>query len=210
VPADLAEEGAAQRLVAEAGELDVLVANAGLPASGRLDVFSHEEIGRALRVNLEAPIRLARDAIPGMRERGSGHIVFVASLAGKVASPRTALYSATKFGLRGFALGLREDLWRTGVGASVVLPGFVRDAGMFADAGGRAPIGLGTARPEQVGEAVARAIERDRAEIDVAPLRQRLLINFGHRYPGLASRIQRGGGASEVADRIAAGQTDKR
>jgi short-subunit dehydrogenase len=207
--ADLAAEGAAARLVTDAGEVEVLVANAGLPASGRLDAFSHDEVGRALRVNLEAPIRMAREIVPRMRERGSGHIVFVASLAGKVPSLRGSLYSATKFGLRGFGLALREDLWGSGIGVSVVLPGFVRDAGMFADSGATVPPVIGTASPEEVGEGVAEAIERNRGEVEVAPLAQRLLAGFGHRYPGLAGRAQRRGG-SKVAEKIVNGQIDKR
>src|SRR5918995_5546534 len=101
VVADLAEDGAAQRLASEAREVDVLVANAGLPASGKLLDFSEEEIGRALRVNIEAPIRMTREVLPAMRERGAGHLVYISSLAGKVATPRSSLYSATKFGLRG-------------------------------------------------------------------------------------------------------------
>ena len=110
IVADLAEEGAAERLVAEAGEVDVLVANAALPASGRLESFSQEELGRALRVNLEAPIRMTRELLPRLTERDSGHLVYVSSLSGIAASPRSSLYSASKFGLRGFALGLRADL----------------------------------------------------------------------------------------------------
>src|SRR4029077_16101564 len=76
IVSDLAEGGAAVRLLEEAGDLDVLVANAGLPASGRLDGFSQEEIGRALRVNLESPVRMARELLPSWQHRGSGHFVF--------------------------------------------------------------------------------------------------------------------------------------
>jgi short-subunit dehydrogenase len=210
--ADLAEQGAAERLVAEAGPLDVLVANAGLPASGRITDFSQEEIGRALRVNLEAPIRMARELVPVMRERGSGHLVFVSSLAGKSTSPRSSLYSATKFGLRGFALSLREDLWGSGVGVSLVLPGFIREAGMFAESGAKPPPGLGTSSPEEVGEGVAKAIERNRGEVEVAPRRQRVLAHFSHRRPELAARLayRRGGGAGRIADEVAKGQAGKR
>ena len=207
--ADLADEGAAERLVSEAGELDVLVANAGLPASGRLEDFSQEELGRALRVNLEAPIRMTRELLPAFRERGSGHFVYVSSLAGKTASPRTSLYAATKFGLRGFALALREDLRSTPVGASVVLPGFIRDAGMFADSGAKPPPGLGTSTPQEVAAGVLRAIDHDRGEVQVAPRVQRLLAGFAHRRPELAGRIQQRGGA-KIADEVARGQTDKR
>src|SRR5204862_240112 len=92
---------AAAALVERAGRVDVLVANAGLPASGPLDGFSPAEIERALDVNLRAPMQLTRALLPQMVERGQGHLVFVSSLAGKVASVGSSLYSATKFGLRG-------------------------------------------------------------------------------------------------------------
>ena len=65
-----------------------------------------------LEVNLRAPIALARALTPGMVERGRGHLVFMSSLQGKAATPVASVYCATKFGLRGFALALREDLRR--------------------------------------------------------------------------------------------------
>jgi short-subunit dehydrogenase len=209
IVADLAEEGAARRLAAAAGAVDVLVANAALPASGRLEGFSLDELSRAVRVNLEAPIQLAHELVPPMRERGSGHLLFVSSLAGKVATSRSSVYSATKFGLRGFALALREDLCGTGVGVSLVLPGFVRDAGMFADSGARLPAGVGTVTPTRVADAVVDAIAANRAEVAVAPLPQRLAVEVAHRRPQLAARIARVH-SSRVADAIARGQADKR
>jgi short-subunit dehydrogenase len=209
IAVDLAEDGAAERLVADIGAFDVLVANAALPASGRLDDFTQDELGRALRVNLEAPVRMARELLPVWRNRGSGHFVFVSSLAGKAASPRSSLYSATKFGLRGFALGLRADLRGTGVSSSVVMPGFIRDAGMFADSGAKPPMGVGTSSPEEVAEGVARAVEDDRAEVEIAPLRLRMLANFAARRPALAAKFA-GGAASKAGDELARGQADKR
>jgi short-subunit dehydrogenase len=209
-PADLAAEGAAERLAADAGEVDCLVANAALPATGAIESFSPEEVMRALRVNLEAPIMLARELAPGMRERGDGHLLFVASLAGKAPSPRSAIYCGTKFGLRGFALSLRADLARTGVGVSLVVPGFIRGAGMFAASGAKPPPGLGTATPEQVAAAVVRAIERDKMEVAVAPLRQRALAHLGLASPRVAMRAITGGTARRTADRVAAGQASKR
>ena len=77
---------------------------------------------------------MARRLAEPMAARGGGHIVFVSSLAGKVASGGGSVYSATKFGLRGFAHGAARGPARPGVGVSVVLPGFIRDAGMFHDA----------------------------------------------------------------------------
>jgi short-subunit dehydrogenase len=209
VVCDLAEEGEALRLLGEAGDVDALVANAGLPASGRLDGFTQDQIGRALRVNLESPIRMARELAPRLVERGSGHLVFVSSISGKAATARASLYAATKFGLRGFALCLREDLRGSGVGVSVVSPGAIRAAGMFADSGAAAPTLMGTGTPEQVGAAVVRAVERDRSEVTVAPLRQRALSRFAINAPELSGRLA-GDMAARVADEIARGQTDKR
>ena len=208
--ADLAEPGAALELLDRAGEVEVLVANAALPASGRLQGFTAEQIQRALRVNLEAPVLMAHSLLEPMLARGSGHMVFVSSLSGKVATARSSLYSATKFGLRGFALGLREDLRETGIGSSVVMPGTIREAGMFADAGVAMPRGMGTGTPQQVAEGVVTAIERDRAEVEVAPLPQRMLANFAGRRPELAGRLSARIGAVRVADAVAGGQTEKR
>jgi short-subunit dehydrogenase len=208
VVVDLAEQGAGERLVADAGDVDVLVANAGLPGGGQLDAYSADQLAASLRVNLEAPLEMTRALLPALRARGSGHLVYISSLQGKVAFPRSSVYSATKFGLRGFALSLREDLWGTGIGVSVVLPGFIRDAGMFADSGAKAPPGLGTSSPEEVGEGVATAIERNRAEVQVAPLLQRLGAGFAHRRPHLAARITRRN-AARTADRVIKGQAGK-
>src|SRR4051812_39620176 len=99
VEADLALPDAPARLLEEAGEVDVLVANAGLPGSGRLDSFSVEEIDRALFVNLRAPMLLAQALSERMVERRSGHLVFMSSLSGKAGVPGTSVYTATKFGL---------------------------------------------------------------------------------------------------------------
>ena len=203
--ADLAEPGAAERLATAAGAIDVLVANAGLSAAGHLESFSDEELTAALRVNLESPLRLARAVIPAMRAQAEGHLVFIASLQSKIALPRSSVYSATKFGLRGFALSLREDLWGSGVGVSLVLPGLIRDAGMFAASGVKAPAGLGTSSPEEVGRAVVDAIEKDRAEVAVAPLLQRAGVSIAHLQPRLAARVTRGS-AGKVADRVIEGR----
>ena len=209
VVSDLAEDGAALKLLAEVGDIDILVANAGLPGSGRLDGFSQDEIGRALRVNLESPIRMTRELIPQMQERGQGHLVYVSSLSGKAATARASLYAATKFGLRGFAFCLRDDLRAAGVGVSVISPGAISSAGMFADSGAEPPPMLGVSSPEDVGAAVVEAIERNRGEIDVAPRRARAVARFAMIAPELSSRIA-GRRAEKVAEEIASGQTDKR
>jgi short-subunit dehydrogenase len=207
LPADLAEEGAAERLAAEAGEVDLLVANAGLPGAGPLDDFSAEELKRALRVNLEAPMLMAQLLSPGMVERGSGHLVFIGSANGRAATARTSIYCATKFGLRGFALALRADLHSEGVGVSVVAPGFVREAGMFADTGVKPPAGLGTCTPDQVSAAVVRAVERDKAEIGVAPIVDRALTYLALTSPGVTARVQSTAFSHKTAEAVTSGHS---
>jgi uncharacterized protein len=202
LPADLAEAAAPAELAERAGQVDVLVANAALPAAGQVDDFSPEEIDRAIDVNLRAPIQLTRLLLPGMVERGRGHLVFISSLSGKAASPGSGLYSAAKFGLRGFAAGVREDLVGTGVGVTVVFPGFIRDAGMFAESGVKLRKGVGTSRPEDVAAAVIRGIERGKDEIDVAPLGLRLGVKLAELAPGLAARAQRRLGAVELGQEL--------
>ncbi len=206
--ADLAERDDVRRLLAEAGTVDVLVANAALPASGALDDFTAEQVDRALEVNLRAPIAMTHALVPGMVARGGGHLVFVSSLAGIAASKGTSLYNATKFGLRGFALGQRQDLHGTGVGVSVVLPGFISDAGMFAESGATLPRGFGTRTPEQVAEASLDAVRRDRGEVVVAPPVDRVAARFAGLVPGVGAWIQRVG--PDLTSGIAAGQRHKR
>jgi short-subunit dehydrogenase len=208
--ADLAQHDAPTRLAEAAGAVDVLVANAALPASGRVEDFSHDEIDRALDVNLRAPIQLTRALLPGMLERGRGHVVFVSSLSGKAASPRSGIYSATKFGLRGFASGLREDVEAKGIGVTVVFPGFVSEAGLFAESGVRLPPWVGTRTPEQVAAAVVRGIEQDRAELDVAPLGLRIGTRIAGLAPITAARVQRRLGSERIADALAEAQRGKR
>jgi short-subunit dehydrogenase len=211
LPADLAEPGAAERLAAETPGTEILIANAGLPGAGKLDEFSAEEVKRALRVNLEAPMLLAQALYPAMLEAGSGHLVFVASLSGKAASPRSSIYNATKFGLRGFSLALRADLGPRGIGVSLVSPGFIREAGMFADAGSKPPPGMGTATPRQVGEATAKAIEKDKVEVTIAPLPQRFGAHLALVSPSLSVKVQSGSAGQKAAKDIAAGHSpDKR
>ncbi|MFE5719546.1 SDR family NAD(P)-dependent oxidoreductase [Streptomyces erythrochromogenes] len=190
VVADLAVRSDVVRLAETCADTDVLVANAALPASGDLLDYTEEQLDRALDVNLRAPVLLSRLLAEPMVARGRGHIVLVGSISGKAATKSTSLYNATKFGLRGFALALRQELRGTGVGVSLVQPGFVRDAGMFAATGASTPNGIRTVTPGQVADGVVRAVRRDLCEVNVAPLELRLLSAIAGQFPGFAERIQ--------------------
>jgi short-subunit dehydrogenase len=210
IAADLAAAEDVERLGREAGEADILIANAALPASGLLESFSIQDIDRALAINLRAPIVLARLLAPGMAARRRGHLLFMSSIAGKTSAPASSIYSATKYGLRGFASGLRQELHATGVGVSTVFPGFIRDAGMFADTGIDLPAGVGTRSPEDVARAVVRAIEQDRAELDVAPVPLRAGAVLAALAPDAAAAFARRMGSDDLGRRLSARQGEKR
>jgi short-subunit dehydrogenase len=210
VVADLAEREGVQSLAGRARDADIFVAGAGLPASGPIDWFSAEEIGRAIHVNLEAPIQLSRALAPAMAERGQGHIVLISSLLGRVTRPGAALYSATKFGLRGFGLALRDDLHATGVGVSNVLPGFVRDAGMYADTGVDFPPGTPTSTPRDVAAGVVRAVQTDEPEVVVAPRKLRIGAFIVSVAPGVGAKMMRRRNPPEHGEAVARAQAGNR
>jgi short-subunit dehydrogenase len=203
---DLADRHSLEHLIERTEAIDILIANAALPASGRIDALTDADIDAAIAVNLRAPIVLARSLAMRMTARRSGHLVFINSLAGKVAAPGSSLYNATKFGLRGFAQSLRQELHGTGVGVSTIFPGFIREAGMFAKSGVELPKGIGTRSPQEVASAVVRAIEHDLGEIDVAPPGLRVGALVAGVAPTVSARLQRWFGASRIADDIARGQ----
>jgi short-subunit dehydrogenase len=210
IAADLSRREEVARLAKEAGDVDVLIANAGALSGGLLADFSQEQIDELLEVNFRAPIALVRALTPGMVARRRGHVVLIDSLQGKAATPVASIYCAAKFGLRGFALALREDLRADGVGVSVVLPGFIRDAGMFAHSGVTLPPGVGTRSPEDVAAGVISAIERNRAEVEVAPLPLRVGTAIASVAPALGAAVSRRLGSDTIAARIVAGQRENR
>ncbi|MGI8558485.1 MAG: SDR family NAD(P)-dependent oxidoreductase [Solirubrobacteraceae bacterium] len=210
LPADLADREQLDRLLAQCEEVDLLVANAALPGSGRLSTLSTLDIDRALDVNLRAPIVAARRLAPLMAARGGGHIVLISSISGKTSTPGTSIYNATKFGLRGFGLSLRAELRQQNVGVTTVFPGFISDAGMFADTKIELPPGLSTRTPDQVADAVVRGIEQNKGELDVAPVAIRLGAAIAGFAPETASRISRIGGAEKISMQFEERQSDKR
>jgi short-subunit dehydrogenase len=204
VIADLAVPEDNDRLLAEAGDVDVFIANAALAANGELQEWTQDQVDRALAVNLASPIAVTRALLPGFLGRGSGHFVYISSLAGKVPTKSAPLYSATKFGLRGFAGALRADLTGTGVGCSIVFPGFIGEAGMFALSGAKLPFGVRTVSPRAVAAGVVKAIRSNRAELDVAPVPLRIGALIGSLAPGLSAAIQARTGNGMTEDLIAA------
>ena len=210
VVADLSKAGEPERLAREAGDVDILIANAGIPATGRLATFATDELDRAIAVNLRSGMVLAHQLAPAMVERKSGHMVFMSSVAGHVAAGGESVYSATKFGIRGFALALREELWGTGVGVSVICPTFVSEAGMWAVTGLKPDPVAGEVTPAQVSDAVWTAITKNRAEVDVMRLPLKASLKIQAITPGLFASVGRATGAMKPNEALTERQRDKR
>src|SRR3954452_11729782 len=210
VAADLAKRDEVAALPGRAGRVDILVHNAGLPGSGRLESFTEDQIDRVLDVNLRAGIMLTHALLPEMTSRGSGQLVYVSSMSGKVPTVRASIYGATKSVLRGFAGGLRDDLHGTGIGVSAIFPGPIQGGGMWDDAGIDMPRWVPSRSPEDVGAAVVKAIETGRPEIDVADPVQKSGAWMAAMTPRAAARVRRLLPVEELADRTAEAQRVKR
>lgn len=210
LPADLSDAADVERLAAEAGAVDILVHNAGLPATGLIQEWTPEQIDRSLAVNLRAGMVLTSKLLPGMLERGRGHLVFVSSMSGKVPTPYASVYAATKYGLRGFAAALNDDLYKTPLGVSAVFPGPIKGGGMWEEAGIELPRWVPTRSPEDVGAAVVKGIETGRPEIDVADPIQKSGAWMAALWPRFAARVRRLFPVEDLAQRTAAAQIDKR
>lgn len=173
IPADLTREADRLDLVARAAEalgpMDILINNAGLEPIGRFVRRTASEIEQAVTTNLTAPALLARAVLPGMLERRRGHIINMASLAGKLGLPYNAIYGATKAALLAWSHALAVELEGTGVSVSVVAPGYVSEVGMFSRHNAVAPGLLGESTPGDVVRGVMKALRTGATEVIVNP-----------------------------------------
>jgi short-subunit dehydrogenase len=175
IPADLTDSAEREGLVRHAAEAigppDVLVNNAGLEFGGAFTKMTRDEIEAVATVNLIAVMDLTWLVLPGMLERRRGHIVNLASLAGKIPSVFLATYAATKHGVVGFTHSLRVEYADEPVSFSAICPVFVADVGMYARAetemDTEPPPGLRPVPPQRVADAVLEAVRDDRAEVIV-------------------------------------------
>jgi len=168
---DLANPGAAADLAAAAlavhGRVDVLVNNAGVGWAGSFAGMPEGEIARLVQIDLTAALELTRALLPGMVQRGRGHVVSVGSVAGHAGGRGEAVYAACKAGLAAFTEALRQEHCDTPVGLSVVIPGAVATP-FFARRG--VPYARSFPRPVPAGRvaaAIVDAIRRDRAQVVV-------------------------------------------
>jgi short-subunit dehydrogenase len=193
VPTDVREEKDRAVLVEAArsrfGRIDVLVNNAAIIEWKPFLEHDSEQIGDIVHTNLTAALLLARAVLPEMVARGSGHVVTMSSLEGKVGIANTATYGASKAGLLIWNAALRSELQGTGVGLTAIAPGYVTEAGMWADVGQPAPLLGGAVPPSRVAEAVVRALHRNPQEIYVRSQPTRPLLFLIALRPELGGRL---------------------
>ncbi|MGH3833830.1 MAG: SDR family NAD(P)-dependent oxidoreductase [Pseudonocardiaceae bacterium] len=186
--ADLSSAPGLSRAAEAAAGVDLLVNSAGRGWAGDLATMAPADIDSLVALNLLAPLRLARAALPGMRERGRGHLVFVSSIAA-VGVGGEAVYAATKAGLRGFAASVRHEVASEPIRVTTLLPGAVRTP--FFDHRGlaynrRFPRQVD---PRTVASALIKALERGDAEV------------FVPRWLTVAARVK--GATPELFHRLA-------
>jgi short-subunit dehydrogenase len=175
-------------LVSWAGEVDLLVCNAGVGYAGPFAAMPGAKITELVGLNLVSQLELVRAVLPGMIARDRGHVVLVSSIAGAMGVADEAVYSATKAALKGFADALRLE--SRPIGVTVVHPGVI-DTPFFERRGTpytrRRPRPIS---PVDVAEALVAAVEHDRAEIFV-PSWLRFPARLNGAFPALVRTLQR-------------------
>jgi short-subunit dehydrogenase len=185
IPTDISDAGQVEHLVERTcevfGKVDVLVNNAGIGWTKLLVRSTPDEIRQIVDINMTGAILMTRAVLPGMLERDDGTIINVCSVCGRVAVE--PLYSATKYGIRGFTLSLRRQLTGSNVSVSLISPGNIR-TDMTKD------IDESMAEPDVVAEAIASLIKRPRREV-VVPRKHYAVIWLEQGFPGLADLAYR-------------------
>jgi short-subunit dehydrogenase len=211
VPADLSDLGQVDPLIERSeevlGPIDVLINNAGVELTAAFTMATRDELTSMVDLNLTVPMLLTHRVVPGMLERGRGHVVFISSMAGKVGPAYSEPYAATKAGLIGLTQSLRGEYRDAPVGFSVVCPGFVAGDGMYqrmADQGIRSNRIIGHTTTEKVADRVVRAIRQDRPEVIESGGPVRPILALGQLAPRLVERMLSQAGTHDWFRRVAA------
>ncbi len=213
VVAELADADEAGSLIERServlGPIDVLVNNAGVEIAAAYAKYTPEEMTSTVNLNLTAPMLLTHAVLPGMQQRGRGHVVFISSVAGMIPPAYQAPYAATKAGLIALTQSLRAEYLNTTIGFSVVCPGFVAGDGMYqrmADQGLTSNRLMGTTSTERIASAVTTAIRRNRSVLIDSGAPVRPVLALGALAPTIIERAVPRTGLTEMMRRHAASE----
>ena len=180
-PFDLKNINALEGLITDIwnqhGPVQVLVNNAGIEYYQHYDRLNTDKISNIITTNLRCPLELSRAILPRMIKEKAGHIVNIASLAGKKGVAYNSVYSASKAGLLMWSDALRQEYKDSPIDISVICPGFISEAGMFFDGHLDPPLLLGSSKPQKVADAVLKSLKKGSCE---------LIVNQGPIRPLLA------------------------
>ena len=200
------------RAESEVGPLDVIISGAGIEFNAFFDDVSFDELDRQLAIHLRSPMRLIHSAVPGMLERGRGHVVVVSSLNGKIPFPCKVPYSAAKAGSIAMVHALRREYHDRPVGFSVVMPALVTGDGQaaraMASSGVEPPPRAHTATAEQCAEAIRDAILHNRPEVAVSSRSTGLISALQWSLPTVADRLLERSGMPDFWRKVAAMRHD--
>jgi len=184
-------EGFINDLCLKHGSIHVLVNNAAVEHYQHFDRYSKDEISLILKTNLWGPLELSRAILPKFIKQKSGHIINIASLAGKKGMAYNSIYSASKAGLIMWSDGMRQEYKDSPVDISVICPGFISEAGMFYDGRLAPPALLGSSEPQKVADAVLKTLKKGSCEIIVNSGPIRPLLALGQISWKLADKLVR-------------------
>lgn len=183
--------------------IDILLNNAGIEIYRAFADYTSSEIQSILSTNLLAAMELTRLILPSMLDRGTGHIINMASTSGKKGVAFNSIYSASKAGSIVWSDALRQELASTGVSVTTLCPGYVSDLGMTADSGVPIPSSAGQSTPEAVTKAVLKAINKGSGEVVVnqdlpTEIITKLIFAVSQFSPSLSDRLYRKLGIAEA------------
>jgi len=193
IPADITDTAEMEALVEQTGPLDIVIFSAGVGHFEAAHLLSDEAIRSMMDTNFIAPVELTKRVLPQMMEQQEGHLVYIGSQAGKVATPKASVYAATKHALIGYTNALRMETAPCGIHVSVIHPGpidtpFIDGAdrtGNYRSSLGKHLLQVGT-----VADAVVKTIEKPVREMNLPGIMGITSKLYGIA-PGLIEKVGR-------------------
>ncbi|ODG99967.1 ketoacyl reductase [Nostoc sp. KVJ20] len=179
-----------------AGPVDILINNAGIELYRNFVDYSLEEMQLVVSTNLLAAMEITRLLLPSMLERRSGHIVNIASVAGKKGVAYNSIYSASKAGLIMWTDAIRQELAGTDVNVSAICPGYINKVGMTFNTHVPLPLLAGISTPKKVANTVIKSLKQNQTEVIVnqSPITEtliKMMFAIGQIYPEFLDTIYR-------------------